>query len=71
MSSVVGVGRRDAYHFNNLGVYVFCDHIALRRNVIQHFVQCLGFDLLALQFGTGVVKIKNYFTLMEFSYKKI
>ena len=66
MSSVVGVSRRDAYHFNNLGVYVFGDNTALCCDVLEHLMQRLCLDLLALQLRVRVVEVEDYGTLMQF-----
>ena len=61
-----GGGVGGTYHLHHLGVYIFGDNITLCCDVVQHLVQRLGFDLLPLQFGVGVVEIEEDSALVEF-----
>lgn len=49
---------RETYHIHNLGVYIFGDHPTLGSDILEHFVQSLGFNLFTFEFGAGIVKIE-------------
>ena len=66
-----GGGAKGTYHLHHLRVYIFSDDITLCRDVVQHLVQRLGLDLLPLQLGVGVVKIKEDRALVKFLDKEL
>lgn len=53
------------HHLDNLGVYWLSDHPALRGNIVKHFMQRCGLDLLALELSAGVIKIEHNRALMQ------
>lgn len=59
------------YHVHNLGVDLFRDNAALRRNVFEHFVQRLRFDLFSLHITAGVIEIEHDRTLVKLLYKQV
>lgn len=66
LDTLDGGGGEGTYHLHHLRVYIFSDDITLCRDVVQHLVQRLGLDLLPLQLGVGVVKIKEDRALVKF-----
>lgn len=52
-------------HANDLWVYILGDDTPLGGDVLKHLVKRLGFDLLALEFRTGVVEVEQDATLVE------
>jgi hypothetical protein len=48
----------DSKHVHNLGVYVFSNHASLSCDILEHFVQCLGFNLFTLELRTGVIEVE-------------
>ena len=51
-------GAVNTYHPHNLGVYIVRDSSTLSSDVLEHFGKGLCFDLLALEFGVGVIEIE-------------
>ena len=66
-----GGGVEGTHHLHHLGVYVFSDNITLCRDILQHLVQRLGFDLLPFQIGVGIIKVKEDRALMKFLDKEL
>ena len=61
----------DSHHPNNFWVDAFRDHAPLRRNVLQHLIEGLRFDLLAVQLATRVIKVKYDATLLQLADEQI
>lgn len=58
--------RKRTHHLNNLGVYVISNHTPLSGDILQHFVQSLSLNLLALELRVGVVEVEQNCALMQF-----
>ena len=41
------------------------DNASLGRDILEHFVQGLRFDLLALELGVGIVEVENNGALVQ------
>ena len=54
------------YHLHNLRVYVLGDYTSLGGDILQHFVQGLRLDLLAFEFGVGIVEVEDNGALVQF-----
>ena len=68
-SAVTGrLGR--THHADYLGIYPLCEYSPLCRDVLQHLMQSLHFDLLALQFAARVVEVKDNSALLKFLHEK-
>lgn len=53
------------HHVDNLRIDVLSDDAALGSDILEHLVEGLGFDLLALELCTRVVEVKEDATLVE------
>lgn len=59
------------YHLDHLRVYVLSNDATLGHNVLEHFVQCLGLDLLTLKFCVGVIEIEDDSALVQLPDKEL
>jgi hypothetical protein len=62
---------KDTDHANHLWVYILGDHTALGGDIVEHLMEGLGLDLLALELCAGVVEIEQDATLVEFLDKQL
>ena len=46
------------HHLNDLGVDALCNDAPLGRDILEHLMEGLSLDLLALELCAGIVEIK-------------
>lgn len=54
------------HHLHHLRVYVLRNHATLARDVFQHLMKSLRFDLLAFEFRVSVIEVEKDGALMQF-----
>ena len=59
------------HHLHHLGVYVLSNHATLARDIFQHLMKGLRFDLLALEFRVSVIEVEKDRALMQLLDKEL
>ena len=64
-------GKSTTYHVDHFGIDVLSDDTALGRDVLEHLMKRVRFDLLAPELSVCIIEIKEDTTLVKLSYKQL